>query len=397
MEDDFIPDGASQTEDDFQPDTPDMQGKIEPHENVLQRVIKNSRIGPIGGTSIAAALPASGQEAMDLAKVAGRTIPGFFGVNTRGGSISPATQGPAGIGMNMAGIKEAKPLISEPETPYGKNMEAAADIAPWAAMGMGAATSGAKGINRLFSKGSLPQEVETAKGSMQDLVKLGPEKVKGRVSDIFNEFQNHFGKEIEKVNGFLHSGHFEEALRNTADDLGAVDVPGSPGYNVAKLADSFKDKTRLFTAPEIQAQTKELMKSFDHLTKSKFYNHFTQILSKEFPELSNLKASYAPVYDIANKSKFINSGRLGRAASGKMGPEELGRMAEAEQMLGDEPGVVSKTVEASDALNDKQNQLQKIIGRRNALGSIGKTFARGIPYGAGAGVGGAALWKALRD
>lgn len=169
------------------------------HENFLQKAIKNSRVGPFGGTSITAILPTSGQEAMDAARVAGRQIP-----MTRGQGVGPAEMGPMGIGLNMAGINEAKPLIPEPETEYGKNLEMSADIAPWAAMGLGGATAAAKGIHKFFSKGDLPNELATGQEFSSAL---------GSENQRLNKIQEYIGKRASREVGYAEGKTSEEISR----------------------------------------------------------------------------------------------------------------------------------------------------------------------------------------
>ena len=144
------------------------------------------------------------------------------------------------------------------------------------------------------------------------------------------------------------------------------------------MAQEIRSNPRSFYPQDIQAQTKQILNSFgsDMLSKAKFYNNITDTLSREVPELANIKAEYAPVYDIAKKSKVINKGNLGRVGSDKIGPEQLGQMAEAEQMLGSEPNIVEQTSASGKKLKSQENDLQKIMGRQKAakglVGSAGK-------------------------
>lgn len=360
-------------------------------ENFLQKSIQMSRQA---GMPFGSFTPKTGQEAMDLGKVGIRNLinpTGDFGMVGLGANIADKAMG--GMADFSAKINNGK--VDEaltPETSYGKNLDLAAKIAPLAMLGLEGATGAAKGIKSFLSVGTLPNEIETTKAGIQDIIHTGPSKVKARVGQIFDETQADFGNRISNIpggfNAQMTSSHFAEALEGAANEMGAVNVPGSQGNRLMQMAQDMTNNPRTFYPDEIQAQTKKILNSFggDTLSKAKFYNHFSSILSREVPELASLKSEYAPTYNIAKQSKVINKGNLGRVASDKIGPEQLGEMTQAQQMLGDEPNIVEQASASGRKLKGQQNQLQKIIKRQKAAKIIG----------AGAlGGGGFELGKAL--
>lgn len=363
MADDFIPD------DDFVPDN-------EP-ENLLQKAIKANRTSSGNPIGIAGILPTNMAETRDIGRA------GFQALGAPSGWM-----GPMASASGHGSIKTPESL-TKPETEFGKNINMQAAIAPWASLGLEGATAGAKGIHNFFSTGDLPQQIENTKGKIKDIVKLGPEKAKKAVSDIFYNFQEEFGRRLNDLQGFLHNGHYADALSRTAEELGATDVVGSPGHRASQMAEAFRGMNegngRLFTPEEIQAQTKQVLNSLDPLSKAKFYDHFTTILADEFPEMASLKSEYAPVYDIAKQSKRINSGTLNQVATGNIGPEQLSHMTQAQQMMGDQPNIVEQADSAGRKLNQQENELDKIIGRQKTLKGIAKTVGKGALLGAGGG------------
>ena len=124
------PDGRSVTlRGDTLPTDADLDGifaslpakkSVMPKGNYAQEFIRGARgISPLGF------IPTSGEEALDIAKVAGRQlIPGARETN-----VGVFEQGPIGGGLNLAGIRKAKGLIPAPSTGYGKGFESSADIA----------------------------------------------------------------------------------------------------------------------------------------------------------------------------------------------------------------------------------------------------------------------------
>ena len=389
-----------------------LTGKIQKSGNVLQNAINSSRINnlPITGTGM---LPSNLPEIRDIGRAAFNSqVPeGWMGPMATGSSFTDKRP------QNIELPDEINKMMV-PETQYGKNLEVAAKIAPLATLGLEAGT---QGINKLFNPSQFNPEIENIKGSiqskegeLQDLIKFGPEKVKSRVGDIFNEFQKEFGDRLSSIKGGITNNHVADALDNTAEDLGASHIQGSPGNKAKQMAGHFRrlsteNSDRFFSPKEIQAQTKQILNSFggDTLAKAKFYSHFTDVLSNELPELSNLKSEYSPVYDIANQSKRITSGSLGRVVSGKAGPQELGEMAQAQQMMNDKPNVVEQASAGNLELQNKNNQLQELIGKQSKIASRGQAFGKaakevgkGALFTTGAGaIGGATygIYKLLKN
>lgn len=346
-------------------------GAVPSTENFLQKAIQQNRQA---GMPFGSFTPKDGQEAMDLGRVGIRNLinpTGDFGMVGLGANMADKAMG----GTSEFSAKLKKDKVDEaliPQTQYGKNLDFSAKVAPLAMFGLEGATGAAKGIKNFFSAGELPQEIEATKAGIQDIIHTGPKKVKARVGQIFDESQANFGERISNIpggfNAQMTSAHFAEALEGAANEMGATNIPGSQGNRLMQMAGEMRNNPRTFYPDEIQAQTKQILNSFggDTLSKAKFYNHFTGVLSREVPELASIKSEYAPTYDVARQAKVINKGNLSRVASDRIGPEQLGEMAQAQQMLGDEPNIVEQASASGRKLKQQQNQLQKIISRQKA-------------------------------
>lgn len=373
---DLLPEQDDNPYSDLVPGTP-----IEAHENFLQKAIKANRVNdnPIAPTGM---LPTNGQEALDIGRSA-------INMNTPSGWMGPMATGASLMDGKPSGLQMPNQIqqMLQPQTQFGKVFNEQAKEAPMAALaleGIPALIGGAsKGLNALFNPGSVSKDIESTKGSIKDLIRLGPGKVKQGVGDIFNQFQSEFGDRLKNIPDDLEhavtNDNFADVMEKTANELGATDIAGSPGNRAMQHAQVFRQTPRAYGASDIQAQTKQILNSLpDTMSKAKFYNHFTEMLSQMVPELSNLKSEYAPVYDIAKQSKNISKSSLALAASGQIGPEELGNMTQAQQMMGDEPNIVEQTVNAGDKLRSQQNDLQKIMGRQNTAKGILKKGALGV-------------------
>lgn len=395
--DDFIED------DDFVQDN-----KPEGLLNKVVQVIQQSRMPPFGGTSITSAVPTSGAEAMDFAKVAGRQIP-----NIRGGGVGFAEQGPMGLGLNAAGINKMSPIIPQPETQYGKNLELSADIAPWAAMGLEGGTALAqsvgKGVRSFVGKlkGKGIPELETqikgktedigkTKGTIEDLKSMGPQKVKAHVDELHSNFVKEFGQRLNTMKGQLNNTHFEKAAYNSAKELGATNVEGSPGNLMSKVASSYKGSPRTYNGKQANAELRVALDQMDPLSKAKFYRKFIDIISDPssgLSELASAKADYAPIFDIMDKAKMIKPSIVGKVASDRIGPEQLAQVAEAEQTVGMQPGILEQADVQGSRLRGQQGELASFqkglqdlitsqMGAKKTLGTAGK-WAGGTALGTG--------------
>lgn len=335
--------------------------KPEAHENFLQKAIKQ------GGSFFRGMRDVESGGMNKLGNMAGDAFSNKF--------ISPHFSPE----VNAKADKMVNSVMQEPENePVAYGVGGAIPIAH-------AVGSIGKGIGKFFSKGDLPEKIEMTKNSIRNIVEEGPSKVKSQVGKIFDEFQTEFGNRIKNIKGGITNNHLAEALDKTAQDIGAHHISGSPGNKASQLAEHFKGMStanadRFFTPDEIQAQAKQILNSFgkDTMAKAKFYNNFTDVLSREVPELANLKSEYAPVYDIAKESKVINSGNLRKVSNGNIGSERFGRMAQAQQMMNDSPNVVEEADALGRTLSEQKGQLNKILERQRTAKDIAKKAGIGI-------------------
>lgn len=343
MEDDFIPD------DYFIPDEPEMQGRIEKSGNLLERVIKNSRIGPFGGTSITAALPTSEQEAMDLGKVGIR-------------QIIPEQVGLVGMGAKMVGAKGDMKL-PPPQTDYGKNLESSANIAQLLHLGGSTIPAIGKGIKNIIK----PFQTTPVKQSIEDLIFQGSKKVGSSVDDLFKQHNARFGEGMSNLQSSMSSDDFADIVSMTADELGKYDKSGET--LVSELGRLLDESGKVYSPVDVQSKSKRIMQMLgnDIRAKAIFHKHFLDRIPESVPGLKELKSAHAPVYQTAKEAKVLNKGLMRKVASGKIGPEELSSAKSAQNKLG---------IDVLGPIEQKGNELQKIImNKKIGKASLGLTGA----------------------
>lgn len=341
-------------------------GRIPKSENFLQRAIKSSRIGPFGGTSITAALPSDREEYIDLANVAGRQIP-----LTRGQGVGPAEMGPMGVGLNIAGIKEAGQIIPPPNTEYGRNLESSADIAPWVGLGLGGATKGVSNLINKFRSGPVKKNIE-------DLIFKGSGKVKSSVDDLFKSYNAKFGEQLDQLKSSMTTDDFSDLVVKSADEIGEFE----PSRNtlLAQLENIIKHSSRDMNPRQVQSAMKTMIRSAgDTRAKAILHKNYLDKIPNFVPGLKELKQAHAPVYEAAKEAKTLGKGLMRKVASGRIGPEEMAAAKSAQSKLG---------IDVLSPLEKEGNKLQRIIRNQK----VGKGL------GALTGIGGGLLTilKALK-
>ena len=341
-------------------------GKTPNPTNFLANAIQASRINdlPITGVGM---LPSDKDESFDFLKVAGRQVPMI-----RGQDVNFATTGPTGIGLNMAGIKKADSLIEPPSTPYGKNLENAADIAPWASLGLSGLTSLSKGISKSFRSAPVKREIE-------DLIFQGSNKVKTSVDDMFKQYNSKFGEGLSKLKSNMTSDDFADIVSQTTDELGRYDK--SSDILTSELQKLLYNSGETFDVSSVQSKSKRILQMLgnDNRAKAIFYKNFLDKIPDTVEGLKELKAAHAPIYQIAKESRQLGKGLMRKIASGKVGPEELSSAKSAESKLG---------IDILGPIEKKSNELQKII--------LNKKLGKAALSLTGAGAGGLAILNALK-
>lgn len=319
--------------------------KQTPHpENFLQRAIKNSRIVNFGGTSITAALPTSGEEAMDLGKVGIR-------------QIIPESPGMVGFGAQMVDKRPGGVSLPAPETQYGKNMENSANIAQGLHLGGAMVPAIGKGIKNIIK----PFQSAPVKRGIEDLIFQGSNKVKSGVDDLFKSYNAEFGQKLDALESSMTTDDFADIVTKTADEIGEFE----PTRNVllTHLENIIKNSSRNMSARQVQSAMKSMIRSAgDNRAKAILHKNFLEKIPESVPGLKELKASHAPVYEAAKGAKTLGKGLMRKVASGKIGPEELASAKEAQSRLG---------LDVLGPIEKEGNKLQQIIRNKKIAQAIG--------------------------
>jgi hypothetical protein len=323
-------------------------------ENLLQKAIRQSRIGQLGATSPVGMLPTTGQEAMDIAKVGIR-------------QLIPESPGFVGVGANIVDPRPSKIELPAPETQYGKNLETSANVAQATHLASSLGSSAGRGIESFVNKfrtGPVKQNIE-------DLIFNGSKQVDSSLENMFREYNSKFGKSLEGLNSKMTSGDFADVVSSAADEIGNYNK--SNELLTDELGDLLKEGDKTYTPQEVQAKSKRILQMLgkDNRAKAVFYKHFMDKLPEAVPGLKELKEAHAPIYQIANEAKSLGKGSLRKAARGNMGPDELNSLKEAQKKLG---------IDVITPLEEKGNELKKIIMRKK-IGKAGLALT-----GAGAGL-----------
>lgn len=370
----------------------EKMGVVPKTENFLQRAIKNSRIGTFGGTSITAALPSDGEEFRDMGKVAMR-------------QAIPDQSGLVGVGANMAGVKGNIGLPS-PQTPYGQNLESSANIAQLSHMvgGIGSLLKQPIGnaINSLRTspikneiksiedliahskKAEIPVKEDIANLKLEGrnlgqkssreaerVAYEGSKAIKGQVSARFKDANQRFGEEFSKLESTMGDEDLGKVIKNAAYDIGAADVPGTPGSAMLSQLGRFGPKNnpeviqtvpRIYNKEQLQAITKEILDSLpDDRSKAVFHKHLLDALDESVPGLRELKRSHAPIYQVAKESKSLTKGAIKRVARGTASEPEVDTLRRAGEKLG------TSHVERAKRVSDKNTLEKMMLEQRSSI------------------------------
>lgn len=347
--------------------------QIPSHENFLQKAIR-------------AVVPQNSDEAGDVAKMAFRQLP-----MARGGDVNPATMGPFGAGLNLAGVNHmgGVPL----QTDWGKTMERqVVDPGMIASAAVPLAGAGLRGIGSLF-------DVAGAKGAMSDVIQNSAEKVGGRIEEASQGANKAMGEQLGQVEDTgITQEHFNQALRDTADAIDPTRTTHAMPDSLANQVLSHVEETpaaevdpatgaqaapKTMSGPEVQAKTMQLTDALEHpVAKAEFYNQVSKILPDS---MKDIKGARAVVYNAAEGAQPLTKiGNLNKIAKGTMGPQQLAKYQGAEKNLG---GI--------NIIEDLMNSGKKLNRARTAQ-SIGKIIG-GSALGAGAGLEGYKIFKGIND
>lgn len=373
---------------------PFLSSTIEPSENILQRAIRSSREA---GVPPGAFTPATGEEALDVAKVAGR-------------NLAPTDPGLVGVGASFVGGGAPPIEIPAPETQFGKDLEVAGQVAPLAFLGIKGVEGVAKGVGNVFKsfqpggafrgvtklgkqKVALTEATEKTTGFISDqitrLKDIGAKLLKrqGRESrktgfieekaakeaatEKFKQANDIFGDGIDKIKAKSTRGGVGDVILKAADEIDDVIAR----ENLETLANKIAERGLLggeeaLSARELNSTWRGVLNSIrDVRTKAILNKHFLDSLDDAAPGLKELKAAHEPVYKAARLAKSLKRGPVTRVGTGSATEPEVKALLEAEGQVGTKG--VAKASKIRERGRASQREIGKRVGAKEAeLGSV---------------------------
>lgn len=333
-------------------------------ENLLQKAIRQSRSA---GMPMGSFMPTSREEVSDAFKVGIR-------------QIIPDNPGLVGMGANI--VDPGRDIsLPAPETDYGRGLEAAGNTAQLLHLGGAGVSALKKPVGSLISKfrtGPIKEKIK----SVEDLISnskqaemgfkeeaekvsyVGSKSIKDQISGRFRDANKRFGEVFSQLESRMGDEDLAKVIKRAADDIGAPDVPGTPGNamlnQIKKYGPQAKDgvvnmEPRIYNKEELQAVTREILDSLpNERSKTIFHKHLIDALPENIPGLKELKSSHSPIYRIAKESKSLSKSAIKRVASGRASDPEVEDLSRIAERLG------TSHLERAKKVSSK-NKLQKMI------------------------------------
>ena len=334
--------------------------------------------------------------------------------------MSPEFENPSPIGRGIQmGLSGYDPRVSEnpiaerylePKTTGGKIAGTVANIIGGSVLPFGAAASKVpamtkglrtgpikkdlEGIERLISESKnlesgISKEMDVFReyskiakvnraNKAKSVAYKGAKAVKSQRIARLKEANAEFGERFSKLESKMGDEDLEKVIKNAAKEIGAHEVPGTPGNVMANQALKYGPKKseegiiqgipRIYNKEEVQAITKKILDNLpDNRSKAIFYKHLLDSLPENVKGLKELKAYHSPNYNIYKESKAINKEALQRVASGTIEDEveDLSRIAER---LGSSHVERAKQVASKNRLerNIEEQGLRSLKSRRTS-------------------------------
>lgn len=219
------------------------------------------------------------------------------------------------------------------------------------------------------AKDALTQAKVSGASKAKETAYVGAKEIKGQVAGRFKDANQRFGEEFSKLDSTMADEDMAKIIKSAANDIGATDIPGSPGNSLKNQISKYgpkqkigKDglpiiqtKAKIYSKEKVQAITKEILDSLpDDRSKAIFHKHLLEGLSDTVPGLRELKASHAPIYKVAKESKFLKESNLRQIASGSAPESKVNDLSQYAERLG------SSHVERAKKVAD-QNKLEQMM------------------------------------
>ena len=202
----------------------------------------------------------------------------------------------------------------------------------------------------------------------------GAKEIKKQVSGRFRDANQRFGEEFSQLDSSMGDEDMAKIIENAARDIGAQDILGSPGNTLGGKVSRYGPKPqpegviqgipRIYTKEEVQAITKEILDSLpDDRSKAIFHKFLLEGLKESVPGLKELKASHAPIYQVAKDAKFLKESNLNQIASGNSPVSKVDDLSQMGERLG------TSHIERAKKVAEKNKLEQMMIEQKRTKAS----------------------------
>lgn len=271
-----------------------------------------------------------------------------LGANISGGLINPANVALGGRAVNALRTAPIKKEIRGIEDLILKSIQSEVPIK--------------EEIDKISDISRQTKTASSAKA--KETAYVGSKAIKEQVAGRFKDAGQRFGEEFSKLESRMGDEDLTKVIKNAANDIGAPDVPGTPGNQLMSMGKKYTPKaqegviqtqSKIYTKEEVQSITKEILEFLpDDRSKAIFHKHLIDALPESVPGLKELKASHAPTYKIAKESKFLKESNLNQIASGKAPASKVDDLSKYAERLG------SSHVERAKKVA-QQNKLEEMM------------------------------------
>lgn len=353
--------------------------------NLIQRAIAQSRKAgmPFGNFT-----PANAAEAKDLVKVGIR-------------QIIPESPGLVGFGANAVDQKRGDIRLPVPNTPYGKNLEGAANTAQMLMLGKEVLPVAGRGISSIINK-FRTSPIKAAKKAIEteaeSLSYRAQEGIKSEAERLLEQGKQQFGEAFENFSSNMRRRDFADTLRQSIDDLSeeTAEISGSDANILSRYLDKINPAARTESAGIVDQFGNDITRTIDHSDevlskewvqeqarhiynslstrgKAIFTHRHLERLDQTIPGLRQAKAALRPYYDIVKNIKPLRQARFKEIASGnpaRISAEEVAHLRQLEQPVG--TNYIDRAASLGREAQANENALQKVMKRQRNVKNAGK-------------------------
>lgn len=191
---------------------------------------------------------------------------------------------------------------------------------------------------------------------LDEMLFTSGEEVGKKISEKSSEFTTKFGEGLENLKSSMTKQDLVDVVNNTINSLGAdtASIPGTSANKLLnylnKLAPEGDDLSQVLKPEDTQTAIRAIRNFIGNDTNAaiKFGRSVMETLPEKVPGLPQLRAEYAPKFDIVEGAKkYLKSSNLSKVAKGSAGSSRIAKMEEYAKKIGSEALERAKNFNAS--------------------------------------------------